>query len=121
MGPRYSADRLNLDPELKPETIKPRTKREQPSRFRLGEMTRGVWTVQQMSDEPLTVRGVAERMAEATGLNMASTKAANQVVANVRNALARPDETLSCEMSGKEPMRYRVCLGGYRNLCFGAS
>jgi hypothetical protein len=97
-----------FDPSAKPETIKPRTKRKQSSRFGPGEMTRAVWTVLRKSDAPMTVREIAERMAEATGLDIATTKAANQVVANVRAALARPHEGLRCEKNGKEPMRYRV-------------
>ena len=97
-----------FDPNAKPELVKPRTKRRQSSRFGPGEMTRAVWTVLRKADAPLTVREIAERMAEATGLDMATTKAANQVVANVRAALARPHEGLSCEKNGKEPMRYRV-------------
>src|SRR5271155_2244193 len=92
-----------FDPDAKPATIKPRMKRKQSSRFGPGEMTRAVWTVLRKAEEPLTVREIAERMAEVTGLDMATTKAANQVVANVRAALARPHEGLSCEKNGKEP------------------
>lgn len=54
------------------------------------------------------MREIAERLAEAARLDIATTKAANHVVANVRAALVRPHEGLSCEKNGKEPMRYRV-------------
>jgi hypothetical protein len=97
-----------FDPEAKPTTIKPRIKRGQSSRFRPGEMMRAVWTVLRKAEAPLTVREIAERVAEATGLDMSTTKAAGQVVANVRAALARPHEGLRCEKNGKEHMRYRV-------------
>jgi hypothetical protein len=97
-----------FDETIKPATIKPRTKRKQSSRFGPGEMTRAVWAVLRKSDEPLTVREIAERLAEGMGLDMSTTKAANQVVANVRAALARPHEGLSSEKNGKEPMRYRA-------------
>ena len=97
-----------FDPDAKPEKIKPRTERHQSCRFRPGEMTRAVWAVLRKSETALTVREIAERMAEATGLDMSTTKAAGQVVANVRAALARPHDGLQCEKNGKEPMRYRV-------------
>ena len=97
-----------FDPDAKPATIKPRVKRATSARFRPGEMTRAVWTVLRKAQEPLTVREIAERLAEAAGLDMGTTKAANLVVANVRAALARPHEGLSCEKNGKEPMRYWV-------------
>jgi len=42
-----------FDPDAKPETIKTRTKRQQPSRFRPGEMTRSVLTVLRKSETPL--------------------------------------------------------------------
>jgi hypothetical protein len=97
-----------FDPDAKPETIKPRTKRQQPSRFGPGEMTRAVITVLRESEAPLTIREIAERLGEAMGLDMSTTKAASQVVANVRAALARPHDGLPGEKDGKEPMRYHV-------------
>jgi hypothetical protein len=97
-----------FDPELKPETIKPRTKRKQSGRFQSGELTRAVLTTLRKAEAPLSVKEIAERLGEATGLDMSTMASARVVADNVRACLARPHDGVRCEKEGKGPMRWRA-------------
>ena len=72
-------------------------------------MTRAVMAVLRKAEAPLGIREIAERLGEAMGLDMSTTKAASQVVANVRAALARPHDGLRGR--GRQgALRYRVLV-----------
>jgi len=99
---------LLFDPTAKPATIKPRQKRTGPNRFRAGEFSRAVLAVLRSFDMPLTVREIAAKVADGTGLDSPPQPRWTKPSRACAPRWPGPREGLVCEKVGKVPMRWRT-------------
>src|SRR5580658_7137196 len=81
-----------FDPNMRPETIKPRLKRGRPASIPSGSFSRAVLDVLRQASGPLTAREIAVGVAGALGLDVGTPRTMQRAIGQVRNALARTRE-----------------------------
>ena len=81
---------LSMAPDIEPQAIKPRLKRNPPNRFKGGQFTRMVLDVLRTAEGPLSARDIANRIAGACEVDMTAPRPAELLIWRVRAVLRRP-------------------------------
>jgi len=90
------ADRDTIDAAIRvfddsrlPHKIKPKLRRPKPKLFRHGECSRAIMNVLRVATEPMTVRGICDRLATEYHLDIAEAAEQHALIRKVRNTLSR--------------------------------
>lgn len=96
-----------FDPIVQVRAIKPRLKRGRPPSIPSGSFSRTVLDVLREAGAPMTVREIAVKAAAVLALDMATARAMQRTIGQVRNVLARTREGLVSEKDG-DVVRWRA-------------
>jgi hypothetical protein len=89
-----------LDPSIVAHAIRPKFKREAPTRFRHGQFSRAVLAALRKATAPMTPREIAAKVARDVGADVSTTEAMNVFVAKTRKVLTARRGDLASERRG---------------------